>query len=104
MMSTPPSSVPSRIAGIAWYREDDYHRITALMGDGASFPKTYASWQQKAVRMERELLRRGMKPVRIDVEPEAFENWCEQQGRPPDSDARNRYVEELAASDTRART
>jgi hypothetical protein len=62
------------------------------MADGASFPKTWTSWRQKAVRMERELKRKGLRPMRVEVDPETFQRWCEKQGLPLDSEARNRYV------------
>jgi len=91
----PTSSTP--VVGIAWYREESYDRIMALMADGASFPKTYASWLQKAVRMERELKRQGLKPVRADVDPAVFQRWCARQGAAPDSEARNRFVEQAVA-------
>ena len=90
------SASPPRIVGIAWYREDGYEQIVALMADGASFPKTHASWRQKAVRMERELKRQGLRPVRVPVEPRAFQQWCAGLGTAPDSEARNRFVEEEA--------
>jgi hypothetical protein len=87
------SATSSRVIGIAWYREESYERIMALMADGASFPKTYASWRHKAVRMERELKRQGLKPVRVEVDPAAFQQWCERRGAAPDSEARNQFVE-----------
>ena len=43
------------VIGIAWYRPEGYLRLTELMADGVLFPRTYASWRQKALRMEREL-------------------------------------------------
>jgi hypothetical protein len=92
-MST--SSVPG--IGIAWYRPESYGRITEVMADGASFPKSHASWRQKAIRMERELRRQGARPVRIDVDPEVFERWCAREGIAPDSEARNRFVEQAIA-------
>jgi hypothetical protein len=87
----PPS--PSRAVGIAWYREEVYERIMELMADGASFPKTHASWRHKAVRMERELKRQGLKPVRVEVDPGSFQQWCARRGAAPDSEARNQFVE-----------
>ena len=99
-MTTPSDTV----IGIAWYREEDYERIMTLMADGASFPKTHASWRQKAVRMERELKRQGLRPVRVEVDPVAFERWCIEQGTLPDSQARNRFVEhELARQPVKTR-
>jgi hypothetical protein len=87
----------SRGVGIAWYREERYERIMVLMADGASFPKTHASWRHKAVRMERELKRQGLKPVRVEVDPDAFQGWCTCRSLTPDSEARNQFVEmELA--------
>ncbi len=88
---------PSRVVGIAWYREEGYEQIMALMADGASFPKTHASWQYKAVRMERELKRQGLKPVRVNVEPADFQRWCARRGTAPDSEARNQFVEMAVA-------
>ena len=99
-MSTPSATV----IGIAWYRPESYERLVELMADGASFPKTYASWRQKAVRMERELKRQGAKPVQVEVDPAAFERWCRQHGLPPDSEARNRFVEEATAGQQVAST
>ena len=87
-----PTSSP-RVVGIAWYREESYERIMELMADGASFPKTHASWRHKAVRMERELKRQGLKPVRVEVDPAAFQRWCSRRGTAADSDARNQFVE-----------
>lgn len=80
------------IVGIAWYRMDAYGRIVALMADGASFPKTHASWRLKAGRMERELKRQGARPVRVEIDPVAFADWCAAAGTTPDSEARERYV------------
>jgi hypothetical protein len=95
-MSTSPDPAVRAAAetaiGIAWYPEEVYDRIMALMADGASFPKTWTSWRQKAVRMERELKRQGLRPMRVEVDPETFQRWCEKQGLPLDSEARNRYV------------
>ena len=88
---------PSRVVGIAWYRQESYEQIMALMADGASFPKTHASWRHKAVRMERELKRQGLTPVRVEVEPAAFERWCAGRGTAPDSEARNQFVEREVA-------
>ncbi|MBA3479569.1 MAG: hypothetical protein H0T52_14410 [Lautropia sp.] len=89
---------PTRsVIGIAWYRPEGYLRLAELMADGASFPKTYASWRQKALRMERELKRQGATPVRIEIEPEAFQRWCIGEAVATDSGARNRYVKEVLA-------
>jgi hypothetical protein len=90
------SASSPRIVGIAWYREESFEQIVALMADGASFPKTHASWRQKAVRMERELKRQGLRPVRVPVDPGAFQQWCVGQGMAPDSEARNRFVAQEA--------
>lgn len=92
-MSTP--SVP--VVGIAWYRLKDYERVMEVMADGASFPKTHASWLLKAMRMERELKRQGSVPVRIQIDPALFERWCAQRGLAPDSEARNRFVADAIA-------
>ena len=92
-MSTP--SVP--VIGIAWYRLDSYERIREVMADGISFPKTDATWRQKAVPMERELKRQGAIPVRIEVEPSVFARWCGKRSLAPDSEARNLFVADAIA-------
>ena len=91
---------PATVVGIAWYRAESYPRITALMADGASFPKSYDSWRQKAVRMEREFARRGSLTTRVDVDPAAFEVWCRSRNLPPDSAARGRFVDESVAAES----
>ena len=92
-MSTP--SVP--VVGIAWYRLEDYERITAIMADGASFPKTHSSWRQKAIRMERELKRQETTPVRIELDSTGFERWCAERGLERDSESRNHFVADAIA-------
>ena len=92
MISTPSAPV----VGIAWYRPETYARIVAVMADGASFPKTHASWRQKAGRMERELKRQGSRTARIEIDPDAFAAWCGEHGLAPDSPARVQFVAETA--------
>ncbi len=91
---------PVAVVGIAWYRAESYPKITALMADGASFPKSYDSWRQKAVRMEREYARRGSLTTRVDVDPVAFDDWCRSRNLSPDSAARGRYVDETVAAES----
>ena len=93
-MSMP--SVP--VVGIAWYRPESYGQVMELMADGASFPKSHASWRQKAGRMERELKRQGNQPVRVEVNPTVFAGWCKDREFPADSEARARFVAEAVAA------
>jgi hypothetical protein len=86
------STSPEAVVGIAWYKPECYDRIREVMADGVSFPKTHASWRQKAGRMERELRRQGAEPVRVDVDPDEFARWCAELAMPPDSEARDRFV------------
>jgi len=88
---------PVAVVGIAWYRPDKYEQVVALMADGASFPKTYASWRQKAVRMERELNRQGSRPVRVELDPGVFADWCRDRQMLTDSGARARFVADAVA-------
>ncbi len=91
------STSPGVVVGIAWYRSELYDRIRDVMADGISFPKTHASWRQKAARMERELRRQGMEPVRVDIDPDRFASWCAAHGVSPDSESRDRFVRESLA-------
>ena len=91
------STSTGAVVGIAWYRPERYDRIREVMADGISFPKTHASWRQKAGRMERELRRQGLEPVRVDIDPDAFSRWCSEQAVAPDSEARDRFVRAAVA-------
>ena len=92
------STSPGVVVGIAWYRPERYDQVREVMADGISFPKTHASWRQKAARMERELRRQGMAPVRVEIDPDRFAAWCQDHDAAPDSEARDRFVRETVAS------
>ncbi|NLD53377.1 MAG: hypothetical protein GX652_01780 [Burkholderiaceae bacterium] len=88
------STSTGTVVGIAWYRPERYDRVREVMSDGISFPKTHASWRQKASRMERELGRQGFSPQRVDVDPDEFARWCSVRDVAPDSAARDAFVRE----------
>ena len=88
------STSPGAVVGIAWYRPERYNRVREVMADGISFPKTHASWSQKAGRMERELGRQGFAPERVEVDPDEFARWCAGRELAPDSAARDAFVQE----------
>ena len=91
------STSSTRVVGIAWYRQESYEPIVALMADGASFPKTYASWRQKAVRMERELKRQGLEAGACRRRSGRLPALVRRPGRGAGFGGRNRFVEEAAA-------
>ena len=87
-MSNPHSGV----FGIAWHRSEQWFLMVSLIPDPEVIPKTHEEWLAKAMKLERELTRKGITAVRIDVEPKALLDWAAKEKRPADGAARAAYA------------
>jgi hypothetical protein len=66
---------------IPFYTRDNFVKIAALLPD-ADWPKTYEEWLKKTEMGERGIKLSGNVPVRVNVEPAAFEAWCKDNKQP----------------------
>ncbi len=66
---------------IPFYSRDNFVKITTLLPN-ADWPTTYEDWLAKTETGERGVQKSGNIPVRINVEPAAFEAWCKDNNQP----------------------
>lgn len=84
------------IAGMVWYRSEDYEHILKIMEDAAKLPRTYKSWLLQAEANEKMANYRGFITVRAFINPEIFPDWCRRHGHNIDADARNQFANTVA--------
>ncbi len=84
------------VAGLAWYRREDYPKLLAIFDDADSLPETYEEWLEKAMEIERELIIQGHRVVRATIDPAIFPSWCAAKHLKLDASARTRFATEEA--------
>ena len=77
-----------RILGFCWFRRESYDQARAVMSDPERLFDTFDEWLVAARTVEREVIAKGDKVVRIRFDLPAFLLWCASHGRYPDEDAR----------------
>jgi len=70
-----PNNVPSSVE-ISWYTRESYPRCLAIFEDAADRPPTFDAWLIKAEQIEQDLRQRGMRVLRMEIDPDALAAWC----------------------------
>jgi hypothetical protein len=78
MASLNPNNVPSCV-GISWYRRDTYQRCLNVFHDADSLPASFDDWLRRAEEVERQILGKGMKCLRVEIDLDLFLAWCLEQ-------------------------
>jgi hypothetical protein len=91
------------VAGLAWYKREDYPKLLAIFDDADSLPDTYEEWLEEAGEIERKLIIQGHRVVRAAIDPATFPGWCEAKGLKLDATARTRFAMEQAESSWQSR-
>lgn len=81
--------------GLPWYEADDFDAAVAVMADRQNFA-TYSAWFAKASRLEDDLRRAGLIPVRAVVRAAAFVSYCRAANLNIDSEGRNSFANLIA--------
>ncbi len=66
---------------IPFYTRDNFVKIAVLLPN-SDWPLTYEDWLFKTETGEKGVKLSGNTPVRINVEPSAFEAWCKTHNQP----------------------
>jgi hypothetical protein len=90
-----------QVVGIAWYKREEYEQIRQVMQDGASLPKDFDAWLQKALQLKEKLKGQGVVAVEAYIDPSEFVAWCRGRGLHVDSSARSEYANVVAAESHR---
>lgn len=51
-----------------------------MFEDAAGFPATFDEWLASAKQTERDCFERGIKALRIEIDPDKFPEWCAANG------------------------
>lgn len=82
---------------MAWYDEADDPAIRAMMNDRDRLPLTWGEWHQRARKGEQDLIAKGLRVIRVVIQPQPFAAWCALRGLDIDAQARTRFAAEEAA-------
>ena len=90
-----PRSDAARSVATPWLRPRDWERWRRLLEDGNSLPLAHEAWVLRMDLTRRRLERDGVITRQIEIDPDAFLEWCSARMSAPRSDATWRYASEL---------
>ena len=78
--------------GVAWYRRDQWERLHEVAADPDTLERTYDEWLALAQKAMIDLLGQGTRAHRVEVDVEELVQWCRDNERKLDGDARAAYA------------
>lgn len=97
-----PVTAQKRIAGMVWYRLEDYEAAVAIMEDRDKLPGTYSAWRIKAEQSEKQMQRLGWSTTRAYINAADFVAWCRARGLNLNAEARNQFANSVALDAARS--
>jgi len=94
VLPTPPAGVET-VAGVCWYRQDQYERLLACADDRDKLEDTWAEWQITAERAIRRYRSMGLDLRKVEIDLDDLLAYCRAEGCPNDDAARAAYVVHL---------
>lgn len=91
-----------KIAGMVWYRLEDYDAARAIMEDSNSLPATYSAWRIKAEQSEKQMRRLGWTTTRAYINAADFGAWCRDRSLNINAEARNQFANAVAIDAARS--
>jgi hypothetical protein len=80
------------IAGIAWFRPDQWQLLRSVAVDADKLEQTHADWEALAEKAIRDLGRQGVSARKVSVDVSDLVEWCRVKQRPLDASARAEYA------------
>ncbi len=80
---------------LAWYDEEQWQLLCALVPDRGELDDTYEQWQQSARQAVREIESSGHTVERVFVNVLAMSEWCRERKVPLRGSARAEFVAQL---------
>jgi len=90
------AGLPVRAVGLAWYRQEDFARIKAMMSDAGKLHDTWADWHAAAQQTEDAYRGMGYTVVRALLIPEDFMAFCRLRGLDVNAQARTEFANSVA--------
>ena len=91
-----------KVAGIVWYRLEDYEAALGVMEDRQQLPATYSAWRIKAEQSEKQMQRLGWSTTRAYLNAPDFLAWCRERGLNLNAEARNQFANIVALDAARS--
>lgn len=85
-----------QIIGLSWYYKEDFENIKKIFTDGEKIGKSYEDWLLNAENTYNQLISIGVNVEKVYINSEYFLHWCEQNKFEINSQARQRFVNEIA--------
>ena len=70
------------VVGVAWYSRATWTELRARAPDAADLENTYEDWLDVFHRGFAKVQAAGVRPERVEVDLQAFIDWCAPTGRP----------------------
>ena len=77
---------------IAWYSEEEWHKLTEVVPDRNELDDTYQEWEKSARDALQMLREKGIAVAPVMIKVAELKDWCEAQGRLIDGEARAAYA------------
>lgn len=77
---------------IAWYQKDEWEKMKALSVDPDDLDDDYESWKINANTLIATLRESGVIAQKVSVKADRLLQWCQQQGKPLNGEARSGYA------------
>ena len=78
--------------GVAWYRREQWELLRSTASDPEILEDTYDEWVEEAEKSLKTIRKAGHTPVKVDVDVEELNRWCDQRSKPRNGDSRVEYV------------
>jgi hypothetical protein len=79
----------SKVIGVAWFNDElTYRKALSIFTDAQNMPATFEDWKALVQRQCKEIRGTGNVALRVDIDPEAFADWCHSHGFLADSKGR----------------
>lgn len=83
------------LVGLGWYSPEQWEALTQVVPDRAELDDTYEEWEANATQALQTLLAQGARAVKVEVDVDELVEWCQNNGRQPNSEARADFVSDL---------
>jgi hypothetical protein len=83
-----------KFLGMAWYRPWQWDRLREIVTAPDELAATYPEWLAMAEKSIQLLRRRGVNPIKVDIDAEELLAWCQERDLPVTHDARYSFVVE----------
>lgn len=84
------------VVGAAVYREEQWERLVELSVDPENLSESFESWKESFEKATTQLKEQGLNVVKVHVDVEELDDWCQKRKIDFNGEARSRYAAELA--------